>query len=65
MYTTAIYKHCYCIHFFSLSEHKASTTELHPKVRQTCHTSFLPVRLLQSQSENVLQAPSLIHEEGE
>ena len=23
--------------FFSLSEHKANTTELHPKVRQTCH----------------------------
>ena len=28
-------------HFFSISKHKANTTELHPKVRQTCCTLFL------------------------
>ena len=36
MCTTAIYKLYYGILFFSFSEHKANTTELHPKVRQTC-----------------------------
>ena len=25
-------------YFFSISKHKANTTELHPKVRQTCDT---------------------------
>ena len=32
MCNTAIYKLYYVILFFSLSEHKANTTELHPKV---------------------------------
>ena len=36
MCTNAIYKLYYCILFFSLSQHKANTTELHSKVRQTC-----------------------------
>ena len=36
MCNTAIYKLYYGILFFSLSEHKANLTELHPKVRQTC-----------------------------
>ena len=36
MCNTAISKLYYGILFFSLSEHKANTTELHPKVRQTC-----------------------------
>ena len=36
MCTTAIYKLYYLILFFSLSKHKANTSELHPKVRQTC-----------------------------
>ena len=35
MCNTAIYKLYYGILFFSLSEHKANLTELHPKVRQT------------------------------
>ena len=26
-------------YFFSISKHKANTTELHPKVRQTCSVS--------------------------
>ena len=28
------------IGFFSISKHKANTTELHPKVRQTCSHIF-------------------------
>ena len=28
-------------YFFSISKHKANTTELHPKVRQTCHLLWL------------------------
>ena len=28
-------------YFFSISKHKANTTELHPKVRQTCFDCFL------------------------
>ena len=27
-------------YFFSISKHKANTTELHPKVRQTCSVMF-------------------------
>ena len=29
--------------FFSISKHKAKTTELHPKVRQTCLSLIFPV----------------------
>ena len=29
------------IGFFSTSKHKANTTELHPKVRQTCNSNFV------------------------
>ena len=43
MCTAAIYKHYYCIIF--LSKHKANTTELHPKVRQTCLLSIVYVEL--------------------
>ena len=27
--------------FFSIRKHKANTTELHPKVRKTCHSFYL------------------------
>ena len=30
----------YVITFFSISKHKANTTELHPKVRQTCYLHY-------------------------
>ena len=40
-------------YFFSISKHKANTTELHPKVRQTCISVFciyLRVSLIAQQS---------------
>ena len=45
MCTAAIYKLYYCILFFSLSKHKANTTELHPKVRQTCFSLLFAVQV--------------------
>ena len=51
MCTNAIYKLYYCILFFSLSQHKANTTELHPKVRQTCYSSNLFVLRLTSENK--------------
>ena len=46
-------------YFFSISKHKANTTELHPKVRQTCSLFFeTPCRQFEFgwvHSENVLQ----------
>ena len=32
-------------YFFSISKHKANTTELHPKVRQTCYINAVNVLL--------------------
>ena len=36
----------YLYRFFSTSKHKANTTELHPKVRQTCYCTFVIKYLL-------------------